>query len=35
MIMVLSPAYAQQLEDMISEKQEALEALRDKTRAFR
>jgi len=28
-------AYAQQLEDMISEKQEALEALRDKTRAFR
>jgi len=28
-------AYAQQLEDMISEKQEALEALREKTRAFR
>jgi len=28
-------AYAQQLEDMISEKQEALEALRDRTRAFR
>ena len=28
-------AYAQQLEDMIAEKQEALEALREKTRAFR
>merc|ERR1719436_1183549 len=28
-------AYAQQLEDMIAEKQEALEALRKKTRAFR
>jgi len=28
-------AYAQQLEDMISEKQEALESLKEKTRAFR
>jgi hypothetical protein len=28
-------AYAQQLEDMIAEKQEALSALREKTRAFR
>ena len=28
-------AYAQQLEDMIAEKQDALEALREKTRAFR
>ena len=31
----LFSAYAQQLEDMIAEKQEALEALREKTRAFR
>ena len=29
------PAYAQQLEDMIAEKQEALAALREKTIAFR
>ena len=29
------PAYAQQLEDMIAEKQEQLATLRDKTRAFR
>ena len=28
-------AYAQQLEDMIAEKQEVLAALREKTRAFR
>ena len=28
-------AYAQQLEDMIAEKQEQLETLREKTRAFR
>jgi len=28
-------AYAQQLEDMIAEKQEQLATLRDKTRAFR
>jgi len=28
-------AYAQQLEDMISEKQDALESLKEKTRAFR
>ena len=32
---ILFSAYAQQLEDMIAEKQEALEALREKTRAFR
>ena len=32
---VFVSAYAQQLEDMIAEKQEALEALREKTRAFR
>ena len=29
------PAYAQQLEDMIAEKQEQLATLREKTRAFR
>ena len=32
---LVSPAYAQQLEDMIAEKQEQLATLRDKTRAFR
>ena len=31
----VSTAYAQQLEDMIAEKQEQLATLRDKTRAFR
>ena len=32
---LVSAAYAQQLEDMIAEKQEQLATLRDKTRAFR
>ena len=31
----IPPAYAQQLEDMIAEKQEQLATLREKTRAFR
>ena len=34
-ISIIILAYAQQLEDMIAEKQDALEALREKTRAFR
>ena len=32
---LVSTAYAQQLEDMIAEKQEQLATLREKTRAFR